>query len=264
VVIDPDLRGKVALITGANRGIGAAAARTLATQGASVFLTQFGEPRADALVEWIVDRGGLAVAHEVDLATEDVAPALFEHAEATLGAVCILVNNAATRQGDSFLPPGVHARDALGRPLHGLEAGSHDLQFRVNARAPALLMQEFARRHIERGARWGRIVNLSTGGADGSPDEVSYGASKAALESLSRAAAVELGRYGVTVNVVRPGPTRTGWLPPQAERSLVEQTPLRRLAEPEDVADAILLLVSEQARHVTGQVLCVDGGYHLR
>lgn len=263
-MIDPDLKGKVALITGANGGVGASVARTLAGQGVAVFLTHFGEPRADTLVEWIVDRGGLAVAREIDLAAADVASVLFEGAEASLGGVSILVNNASLWQGDTFLPAGLRERDGLGRPLRPLDLESQDRHFRVNTRAPALLMAEFARRHLERGARWGRIVNVSTAGADGSPDAVSYGSSKAALESLSRAAAVELGRYGITVNVVRPGPTRSGRLSAEMERRLVEETPLRRLAEPEDVGDAILLLISEQARHVTGQVLCVDGGHRIR
>jgi 3-oxoacyl-[acyl-carrier protein] reductase len=262
-MIDPDLNGRVALVTGANGGIGVAIARALAAQGAALCLGYFGEPRPDPVLEWIADRGGLAVAHAADLGEPGSALALLDRAEDTLGPVSILVNNAAAWTGDTFVPTELRPRDDLGRRLAPFDADGFDLHARVNARAPALLTREFARRHIERGARWGRIVNVSTGGADGFPDEVSYGASKAALESLSRAAAVELGRFGITVNVVRPGPVRTGWLPEDAERRLRDETPLRRLAEPEDVAEVVLFLVSDQARHVTGQVLGVDGGLGL-
>ncbi len=262
-MIDAGLKGRVALVTGANRGIGAAIARALAAEGASLLLAWHGDPPGDALVEWTADRGGLAVAEEVELADAAAPVRLFTKAEETLGPVSVLVNNAAAWAGDSFVPAGLRTRDNLGRRLRTLDAASWDLHQAVNARAPALLVAEFARRHIEHGARWGRIVNVSTGGADGFPDEVSYGASKAALESVTRAAAVELGRFGITVNAVRPGPVRTGWLEAEPERRLAAWTPLKRLAEPEDVADVVVFLASEQSRHVTGQVFGVDGGFGL-
>jgi 3-oxoacyl-[acyl-carrier protein] reductase len=124
-------------------------------------------------------------------------------------------------------------------------------------------MAEFARRHAARGASWGRIVNVSTDGAPGFRGEVSYGASKYALESYSRAAAKELGRFGITVNVVSLGPTQTGWIEPALEAAAAANTPLGRVGEPEDVADAIVLLASEQARWLTGQLLFVGGGHRM-
>src|SRR5215217_3110298 len=103
-----------------------------------------------------------------------------------------------------------------------VDAEIHDRHFAVNSRAVALLMAEYARRHVRRGTGGGRVINISTDGADCFPGEVSYGASKAALESYSRSAAVELGQYGITVNVVAPGPIQTGWIPEEAEQPIVE------------------------------------------
>jgi 3-oxoacyl-[acyl-carrier protein] reductase len=125
------------------------------------------------------------------------------------------------------------------------------------------MMAEYARRHIERGARWGRIINVSTDGASGFSSEVSYGASKHALESYSRAAAKELGRYGITVNVVSLGPIQTGWIAPELERTISAGTPLGRVGQPRDVSDVIVFLASEQARWITGQLIYVGGGWQM-
>lgn len=146
------------------------------------------------------------------------------------------------------------------RPLT-VDSGRFDRIFAVNTRAAVLMMAEFARRHIGRGATWGRILNVSTDGAYQFPSEITYGASKFALESYTRSAAIELGRYGVTVNVVSPGPIQTGWITPAMEAGIVSSIPLGRIGRPEDVADALVLLASEQARWVTGQVLHVGGGH---
>jgi 3-oxoacyl-[acyl-carrier protein] reductase len=304
-MIDPGLRGKVVLVTGGNspQGIGAATARAFARQGAAVFIHYFrstpptvpvagpvgeAEPApgsrdqatpageiyyltlqqqtADALVQEIRAAGGEADAWEADLADPSSATSLFDRAEATLGPVDVLVNNAAYCQPDTLLPPdlvGADGRAVDGFPMHTLTAASLDRHLAVNARAPALLMAELARRHHARGARWGRIVNVSTDGARGFPTEVSYGSSKLALESLSRAAAHELGPLGITVNVVSLGPIQTGWITPDLETAIAAQTPLRRVGRPDDVADAIVFLGSEQARWITGQVLHVGGGHTI-
>jgi 3-oxoacyl-[acyl-carrier protein] reductase len=125
------------------------------------------------------------------------------------------------------------------------------------------MMAEFARRHLARGGRWGRIVNVSTDGASGFAGEISYGASKHALESYSQAAARELAPYGITVNVVSLGPIQTGWISPELEESVVPTIPLGRLGLPEDVAEVIVFLSSEQARWLTGQLLYVGGGHAM-
>jgi len=107
---------------------------------------------------------------------------------------------------------------------------------------------------------WGRIVNISTSGAYCFPEEVSYGAAKLAVESYSRSAATELGRFGITVNIISPGATQTGWIDADFERKISAQTPLRRVGQPDDIADVVVFLCSKQARWVTGQLIHVGGG----
>ena len=119
------------------------------------------------------------------------------------------------------------------------------------------MIEEFTRRHVARKANWGRIVNISTDWADCFPTEISYGASKAATEAYSRAAAVELGKYGITVNIIGPGPIQTGWMSKEVETNAAKSAPLRRIGFPEDVADVVVFLTSEQARWLTGQRLFV-------
>ncbi len=282
-MIDPGLKDKVVLITGANNpyGIGAATAKAFAAQDARVFLHFFRIPggpveaedqingpgwaffrlqqtkTADEVLQAIAQSGGQAAAWEADLADPENIPRLFDQAEAAFGPIDILVNNAADWEGDSFLPSDA---DRMGRTIHTITARSHDRNFAVNSRAVALLMAEYARRFLQRGATWGRIINVSTNGASAFPGEVSYGASKHAMESYSRAAAIELGPYGITVNVVAPGPVQTGYITPEMEEKLRSEIPLRRVGQPEDVADVIVFLASEQARWVTGQLIYVDGG----
>ncbi|MEX0785966.1 MAG: SDR family oxidoreductase [Dehalococcoidia bacterium] len=285
-MIDTGLAGRTAIVTGANHGIGAATAQALAAQGASVFvhylrwrgdLSQLGSPGAggealyrsrqaappDELIASIRANGGRAEAWEADLSDPSTIPQLFDRVEDAFGPVEVLINNAAHCRSDSFLPESVGGRDLYGEALPSVTAATHDNHFAINSRAVALTMAEFARRHIEREANWGRIINISTDAAATFPHEVSYGASKYALESYSRSAAVELGRYGVTVNVVSPGPIQTGYITPKAEETLIWRIPLTRLGVPEDVADVIAFLTSEQARWLTGQLLYVGGGHRM-
>ncbi|MBA3431272.1 MAG: SDR family oxidoreductase, partial [Actinobacteria bacterium] len=119
------------------------------------------------------------------------------------------------------------------------------------------------RRHFARGATWGRIINISTDASPSFPGEISYGASKYAMESYSRAAAWELGELGITVNVVSPGPTDTGWITPKMVPSMEKSTPLRRVGSPEDIADVVAFLASDEARWLTGQLLFAGGGHRM-
>ncbi len=292
-MIDTALGDKVVVVTGANNphGIGAAVAKAFAAQRAKVFLHYFrskssarkgsgnasspGEAfyysqqvkTADEALEAIREWGAQAHAWEADLSDVSVIPELFNYAERALGLVAVLINNAAYWEGDTFLPAGGELANKLNelwtdRP-QAVSAGSFNRIFDVNTRAPALLMAEFARRLIERKAGWGRIVNVSTAGAHCFPSEISYGASKLALESYSRSAAAELGRWGITVNVVSLGPVQTGWITPELEKEILPTIPMGKIGSPEEVADVIVFLASEQARWVTGQKLYVGGGHGM-
>ena len=214
---------------------------------------------AEEVVQAIRERGGRAEAIEADLADPATIPLLFEQAEALLGPVDILSNNADYCTADTFqagptdLAPGGYA-------ITEVTPETHDRHFAVNSRAVALLIAEFARRRRARGINWGRIISITTDGAPGFFHEISYGASKYALESYTRAAAEELGRYGMTANIVSPGPVQTGWIMPELEAQIAAETPLGRVGQPEDLADVIVFLASEQARWVTGQMISVSGG----
>lgn len=109
----------------------------------------------------------------------------------------------------------------------------------------------------------GRIINLSTAAAEKFPSEATYGASKYALESYTRSAAAELGQFGITVNVVSLGPVQTGWITPELQREILPTIPLGRIGDPQDVADVVLFLASDQARWVTGQKVYVGGGHGM-
>ena len=290
-MIDTKIQDKVAPITGCNNpfGVGAATANALAEERAKI-LAQYlrantamteasSESRsgesfyraqqaksADDLVRTIREKGGQIEAREADLSEPEVIPRLFDQAEKIFGRVNILINNAAHCDPDTFLPQkefGPDGRAVDGFPMASITAQTHDQHFAVNSRAVALMTAEFARRHIDRSASWGRIINVSTDGAPGFASEVSYGASKHALESYSRAAARELGNYGITVNIVSLGPIQTGWITPEMEERIALKTPLGRVGKPNDVADVIRFLVSEQARWLTGQLIYVGGGWQM-
>jgi 3-oxoacyl-[acyl-carrier protein] reductase len=288
-MIDPGLEGVVALVTGANHGIGAATARALAGQGARVFAAYFRPPcargeeelarasaagvggpllywarqqqSADAVVQDIRQQGGAAAAREADLAEPRNIHGVFEECEATLGPVGVLVNNHTHGAKDTFDPAAVSA-EGLGVDL--LSPATADAHFAVNARSYALMMSEYVRRHLRRGAKWGRVVNVSTDAAHAHPGSISYAATKHAIESYSRSAALELGKYGITVNVVAPGPVQSGWLTPDQEAAISAATPLGRCGRPEDVADVIVFLASNQASWLTGQLLYVGGGWRMQ
>lgn len=250
-MIEPQLAGKTALVTGANHGIGATIAQALTIQGVSVFSHIFGP---------IINHNIDSACFECDLAIPENIPLLLDKAESKLGQIDILINNASSWAADSFLPIEDTTSDRIGRSLSTISAQSIDLHFNMIAKGSALLMSDYARRRSQGNFGWGRIVNISTSGAYCFPEEVSYGAAKFAVESYSRSAAKELGRFGITVNVVSPGAIQTGWINPDFELKIAADTPLGRVGQPDDIADVVVFLCSHQARWITGQLIHVGGG----
>lgn len=287
-MIDPKLENKVVLITGANHGIGAATAKAFAAQGAKVFITYYRErcrysedelkqareagiggdilyramqqQTADPIVRHIHAQGGTAIAHEADLANTSNIPLLFDKCEGELGPVDVLVNNHTYCVAETFDPALVTEK---GWGIHLPTAANIDAHFTVNARAYALMMSEYLKRYLQRKAKSGRIINISTDAEHAHTANISYAASKHAIESYSRSAAIEIGKYGIRVNIVAPGPIQTGYLTPEDEAEISNNTPLLRVGRPEDVADVIIFLASEQAHWLTGQLIYVGGGWRM-
>lgn len=261
--------GHTAIVTGANHGIGAATARALARDGCSVLCTFLrvddqpdpGTPQAYrdhrardamAVVTGIRDGGGRALAMEADLSDPATPALLFDTAEEQLGPVDILINNATSWLADTFAAAGT---DRLGRSLQPVTAATWTRQFAVDTMGAALMISEFARRHIERGADWGRIIGLTSGGDLGFPEEVSYGAAKAAQVNYTMSAGLELAPFGVTANMVHPPVTDTGWVTDAVRQHVAASTALIHVASPDEVAEVIAWLASDAAALITANVI---------
>ena len=284
-MINPGLDGRAVLVTGANNpvGIGAAVAVAFASVGAKLFLhfartpyeqtagTEFYRQQQSKSCREVLERiaagGATANAYEAEFNDPTTISSLFDEAEQACGPLEVLVNNAAAWQADTFLGTADPSQNPylqlFTAPAEAVSQASAMKLFTVNATAPALLIREFARHHVARGATWGRIINISTAGSVCFPGEVSYGASKYALESYTRSAAYELGQFGITVNVLTLGPVQTGWITPELEKAILPTIPLGRIGQPADVADVVVFLASEQARWITGQQIGVGGGHRV-
>jgi len=234
------LDGKVALVTGASRGIGRAIALELAKQGAKVFGTATTEEGAKRITE-----SGIA-GKVLDVKDAGQCDALIKE----LGEVLILVNNAGV------------TRDNLALRMKDAE---WDEVMETNLRPVFRLSRAVMRGMIK--ARWGRIINItSVVGASGNPGQANYAAAKAGIVGMSKSLAGELGSRNITVNCVAPGfidTDMTRALPEQQRNALLAQIPLGRLGRPEDIAAAVAYLASPSAGYITGAVLHVNGGMHL-
>jgi NAD(P)-dependent dehydrogenase (short-subunit alcohol dehydrogenase family) len=243
-----DLKGKTALVTGSTSGIGKATAIELAVRGAHVLVLGRNEQRANDVVAEIEGSGGSATIRLTTLGDLESARELVEWAtEAGDGHVDILINNA----GVALLGPSNAATEA-----------EFDETFALNVKVPFFLVASLPPAMAERG--WGSIVNVSTMVASfGQAGMAMYGASRAALELLTKAWAAEYGARGVRVNAVAPGPTRTPLMegvPDEMVNQLAALAPAGRVAEPEELAAAIVFLASDDASFVHGVTLAVDGG----
>ena len=243
--MEQDLKGQTALVTGATSGIGKATAFALAQRGAQVLLSGRDTSRGQAAVAAIKADGGAADFLPADLGTPAAARDLARRAVALAGKVDILVNNAG------IFPFGSTAETA----------GAFANVFTTNVESAFVLVAELAPKMAERGN--GAIVSVSTMVAEfGHPGMALYGSSKAALSLLTKAWAAEFGPKGVRVNAVAPGPTRTEGTAPMgaALDQLAAMAPAGHAATPDEIADAIVYLVSPRASFVHGVVLPVDGG----
>ncbi len=243
-----DLKGKTALVTGSTSGIGRATAIALAARGAHVLIVGRDEQRAKNTVAEIEDSGASAAFRLTTLGDLQSAHDLVKWAtEVGDGHVDILINNA----GVALLGPSMAATEA-----------EFDETFALNVKVPFFLVASLAPAMAERG--WGSIVNVSTMVASfGQAGMAMYGASRAALELLTKAWAAEYGPSGVRVNAVAPGPTRTRMMeavPDEMVNQLAGQAPAGRAAQPEEIAAAIVFLASNEASFVHGVALAVDGG----
>jgi NAD(P)-dependent dehydrogenase (short-subunit alcohol dehydrogenase family) len=243
-----DLKDRTALVTGSTSGIGKATALALAARGARVLVVGRNEQRAKDVVAEIEGGGGSAAYRLTTLSDLESARDLVQWAtEAGDGHVDILINNA----GVALLGPSSAATEA-----------EFDETFALNVKVPFFLVAELAPAMAERG--WGSVVNVSTMVASfGQGGMAMYGASRAALELLTKAWAAEYGPSGVRVNAVAPGPTRTALMeavPEEMVSQLAALAPAGRVARPEELAAAIVFLASDDASFVHGVTLAVDGG----
>ena len=270
-MINYGLKNKVALITGANnpQGIGATTALAFARERTKVVLVykkilrQFDKNKTDkngADRYYAANAGNTDVVEsklkkinadyiilESDISNENAVNKIYSAVMEQYGKINILVNNAADCDVDGF------------DTIEKITQKVIDDTFAVNVRGSILMTREFIKNRND----YGRIINISTDAAQIFAEQITYGASKAALEALTRSIALEVGKYGITVNCVAPGPTQTGWIDNDLEKSVIPLIPMEKLIEPEDIAETILFLASEQAKMITGQLIKVSGGHAI-
>lgn len=242
------LDGKVALVTGASRGIGRAIALRLASEGAKVAINYAGNQQAaEAVKQEIESAGGTALLVKANVADPQAVDGMVASVVEAFGTIDILVNNAGI------------TRDGL---LMRMKDADFDAVIDTNLKGVFYCTKAVAKLMMKK--RVGRIVNMSSVvGLIGNAGQTNYAAAKAGVLGFSKSAAKELAARGITVNMVAPGfidTDMTAVLPDKVKEAMVQEIPLRHMGRPEDVANAVLFLVSDCASYITGQVVHVDGG----
>jgi len=244
---------RTAIVTGGARGIGAAIAKRLSADGLNVAIFDLDEAGAKATAAAIAEAGGTAVGIACDVSDEDSVRAAVEQVASELGAPTVVVNNAGV------------TRDNL---LFKMNTSDWDTVMGVHLRG-AFLVSKAAQAHMVE-AKWGRIVNISSTSALGNRGQVNYSAAKAGLQGFTKTLAIELGKFGVTANSVAPGfidtemtratAARLGLDPDEHMKNAAARTPVGRVGQPDDIANAVAFFVDERSGFVSGQVIYVAGG----
>lgn len=243
------LKDKAAIVTGGGGGIGTAICHTLAREGAKVLVADFNQENAARVAAEIQAAGGRAEAQQVDVGDKDSAYAMVEACRERFGSVDILVNGAGISINELFIDTQLEDWERV---------------LRVNLTGSFLCGQAAARRMIKQ--RGGKIINIvSLSGQRGGFGRSAYGSSKAGLDVLTRIMAVELSQYGINVNAIAPGPVDTPMTKvvhdEGTRQSYYALTPMRRYGTPQEIADGVVFLASEESRYVQGHTLNIDGGF---
>lgn len=240
------LKDRVALITGAGGGIGAATALRFAREGAAVVLTDVQEEGIAAVAKQISEQGGQALAITADVVQRGEVQGLVESAVKKYGRLDILINNAGI------------TRDALARKM---SEEQWDLVMDVNLKGTFLCSQAVYGPMSEQ--KYGKIISTSSIGSLGNIGQANYAASKAGVIALTKTLALEYARSNINVNCIAPGATKTAMteaMPDQAREAVLGMIPFRRMADPQEIANLHLFLASDEAGYITGQVIFIDGG----
>ncbi len=245
------LSGKIALVTGASRGIGKETAITLASYGATVIVNYNGsKDKALEVVDIIKENGGEALAYGCNVSDYNAVEAMMKDLIAQFGRIDILVNNAGI------------TKDGL---LMKMSEADYDAVLDINLKGTFNCIKHISRQMLKQ--KGGRIINLSSVvGVYGNAGQVNYSASKAGVIGITKSVAKELGSRGISVNAVAPGfivTEMTDAMPEEAKKQVSERIAMKKLGSTKDVAETVAFLASDKAAYITGQVICVDGGMSI-
>ena len=248
-----NLKGKIAVVTGARRGMGAADARALASQGATVIVTDIDQEDCGLIADEITKTGGEATCFKLDVSSANEVDGVFDTVVDQFGRVDILVNNAGVYRPKPFLE---------------LTEDDWDETIDINLKGQFLCAQRAAREMVKN--KWGRIINIASIASGqvgvGVGASAHYTASKGGVIGMTETLAIELAPFGITANVIGPGVIDTPMvsadqITKEQKDEMLSRLPIKRMGTPEEVASAVVFLASEEASYVTGATFFVDGGW---